>query len=255
MDGAGPAGGAARSEDGTPLAIPAPGRRVSLPLLLLTVVIAFVAAVALTAVASIALGPRRSVATRSAEEILVLTLATDAGIVLVLATLGRWLLHLRPADLGLRRPSGAALRYAAAFGIALYVASIGINVLQIRVAGAHPQDLVLAFGAHSGLRAYVLDLLNGAVIAPFSEEIFFRGLIFGSLARRMPTAGAAAASALLFALLHGVGVIAPIFVLGLGLAYVYHRTGSVWASMLTHSLVNTVSLTLLFLVPLSSLGD
>ena len=217
-------------------------------------VVAFVAAVALTAVASIALGPQRSVATRSADEILVLTLATDAGIVVVLAALGRWLLHLRPADLGLRRPTAAALRYAAAFGIALYVASIGINVLQIRVAGAHPQDLVVAFGAHSGLRAYVLDLLNGGVIAPFSEELFFRGLIFGSLAQRMPAAVAAGASALLFALLHGIGVIAPIFVLGLGLASVSPRTGSLWASLLTHPLVNTVSLTLLFLLPLSSVG-
>lgn len=206
-------------------------------------------AVVLTGVASLLLGGgRRGVAERSAAEILVLTLATDGAILLVVAVLGRWLLRLRPADLGLVRPTPAALRLAVRFGIALYVASIAVNVLQIQLAGAQPQDLVVAFGVHTGLAAFVLDLANGGVVAPFAEEIFFRGLVFGGLAQRLPLAVAAAVSALLFALLHGIGVLAPIFVLGLGLAYVYHRTGSLWASMVTHSLVNAISLTLLFLV-------
>ncbi|MBU6422548.1 MAG: CPBP family intramembrane metalloprotease, partial [Chloroflexi bacterium] len=115
--------------------------------------------------------------------------------------------------------------------------------------GSHPQDLVVAFGSHIGARAYLVDLLNGSAVAPFSEEIFFRGLIFGGLARRMPVAAAAVLSSLLFALLHGISVVAPIFLLGLGLAYVYRRTGSVWASMSTHGLVNLISVTLLFALP------
>ncbi len=248
MDGAGPAGGAARAEDGPPLATPLAARRWSVPLLFLTVVAAFVVAVVLTGLASLLLGGRRGVAERSAAEILLLTLATDGGILLVVAALGRWLLRLRPADLGLIHPTPTALRFAVRFGIALYVASIAVNVVQIQLAGAHPQDLVVAFGAHTGVAAYLLDLANGGVIAPFAEEIFFRGLVFGGLAQRAPVGVAAAVSALLFALLHGIGVVAPILVLGLGLAYVYHRTGTLWASMVTHSLVNVISLTLLFLL-------
>lgn len=206
-------------------------------------------ALVLTGVASLLLGgARRGVAERSAAEILLLTLATDGGLLLVVAVLGRRLLGLRPADVGLVRPTRAALRYAVRFGIALYVASIAVNVAQIQLAGVHPQDLVVAFGVHTGVGAYLLDLANGGVVAPFAEEIFFRGLVFGGLAQRLPLGVAAAVSALLFALLHGIGVVAPIFVLGLGLAYVYHRTGSVWASMVTHSLVNVISLTLLFLL-------
>ncbi len=247
MDGAGPASGAASAEDGTPLT--APPSRWSIPSLIATVGAAFAAAIAATGAVSLALGDRRPVSARSPEEILLLTLATDGALVLVVATLGRRLLRLRAADLGLRRPAPEALSYGLSFGLALYLVSIAVNVVQSQLVGAHPQDLVVAFGAHVGARAYVLDLVNGGVVAPFSEELFFRGLIFGGLAQRMPVPLAAGISALLFALLHGIGVVAPIFVLGLGLAYVYRRTGSLWASMCTHSLVNVTSLTLLFVLP------
>ncbi len=248
MDANGLRGRAASAEDRTPLEVSAP-RRWSLPALILTVVLAFAAGIALTLAAAFALGgPGRPLASRSPEELLLLTAATDGGLLLVLSTVGRRLLRLRARDVGLSRPRLGALRYGLTFGAALYGLSILVNLVQIRFTGEHPQDLVVAFGAHAGIRAFVLDLVNGGVLAPFSEEIFFRGLIFGGLAQRVPAAVAAAISALLFALLHGIGVIGPIFVLGLGLAYVYLRTGTIWASMLTHSLVNVVSLVLLFLL-------
>ncbi len=219
-----------------------------MPALIVTVVLAFAAALALTFAAALALGaPGRPLSSRSPDELLVLTAATDGGLLFVVATVGRRLLRLRAADVGLSRPGLGALRYGLTFGAALYVLSILVNLVQIHLTGEHPQDLVVAFGAHTGIRAFVLDLVNGGVLAPFSEEIFFRGLVFGGLAQRLPAALAAVISALLFALLHGIGVIGPIFVLGLGLAYVYRRTGTVWASMVTHSLVNAVSLVLLFL--------
>jgi hypothetical protein len=106
---------------------------------------------------------------------------------------------------------------------------------------------VVTLGAHTGPVAYVLDLASSAVVAPVAEETLFRGVIFGGLAQRMPLWAAAGLSALLFAGFHGLGVLVPIFILGLGLAYVYARTGSVWAPMITHGLVNAVSVTILFL--------
>jgi membrane protease YdiL (CAAX protease family) len=243
-------GGAESAADGPALEESAPARRWSLRALALTIFVAFAVALALTSAVALALGsPGRSLASRSPEELLALTAATDLGLLAVVATLGRRLLRLRPEDLGLIRPDADAIRYAVSFGVALYALSILVNVVQIRLTGEHPQDLVVAFGTHTGLRAYAIDLANGSGIAPFTEEIFFRGLIFGGLAHRFPVVVAAIVSALLFGLLHGLGVIAPIFVLGLGLAYVYRRTGSVWASMTTHSLVNAVSLTLLFVLP------
>ncbi|MDE3113752.1 MAG: hypothetical protein KGK34_12500, partial [Chloroflexota bacterium] len=174
MDGAGPAGGAARAEDGTPLVAPAPTRW-SLGGLVVTIVVAFAAAVAATAVISFVSGQRTPVADRSPEQILLLTLATDGALLLTIATVGRALLHLRPSDVGLVAPTSGAIWFGLSTGVALYALSITVNVVQSQLVGSHPQDLVVAFGSHIGARAYLVDLLNGSAVAPFSEEIFFRG--------------------------------------------------------------------------------
>jgi len=186
---------------------------------------------------------------RSPLDILLLAGLSDGAMLLAIFGLGRPLLRLNTRDLGLTRPSAAALLIAARVAALLWLVSIGVNAVQTRLKGPDPQSLVVTLGAHSGPTAYVIDLVTSAAIAPFAEEVLFRGLIFGGLAQRMPVAIAAAISALLFALAHGLNVVAPIFVLGLGLAWVYYRTRSLWAAMLTHSIVNAVSLTLLFVLP------
>jgi membrane protease YdiL (CAAX protease family) len=186
---------------------------------------------------------------RTPEELLVVALITDAALLVALFGLGRRLLGLRPADLGFRRTSARTLGFAAAVAGGLWLLSILVNVLQIRAFGANPQSLVITVGAHSGLPALLMDLVTGAVIAPFAEEVLYRGLIFGGLAQRMPLAAAGTISALLFAVSHGLGVLGPIFVLGLGLAWVYVRTGTIWAPMVTHAVVNAISLLILFAAP------
>ena len=78
---------------------------------------------------------------------------------------------------------------------------------------------------------------------PLTEEVFFRGFVFAGLAGSLGSVKAGLASALLFALLHGsLGVLIPIFVTGLALAWVYHRTGSIWSSFGAHSLQNLLAL-------------
>ncbi|MBI2773239.1 MAG: CPBP family intramembrane metalloprotease [Chloroflexi bacterium] len=249
MDGDGLGGGPARPEDGTPLATPVPARW---PLggLILVVIAAFAAAVIASLPVIVGLGVGRETAQqRSPADLLLLAGLSDGAMLLAIFGLGRPLLHLTMRDLGLLRPSGAALARAAQVAGLLWLVSIAVNAVQTRVLGANPQSLVVSLGAHSGPAAFAVDLVTSAAIAPFAEEILFRGLIFGGLAQRMPVALAAAISALLWALAHGVGVLLPIFVLGLGLAWVYWRTRSLWAAMLTHALVNAVSLTLLFALP------
>jgi len=220
------------------------------PRVAITAMASFLAAVLVSLVVVLALGiAREPPEQRSPEQILALTVASDGALLVALFAIGRWLLGLRPADLGYRRPSLRTLGYAAGVAAGLWLVSIGVNALQIRAFGPHPQSLIVTVGAHTGAVALVLDLLTGAVLAPIAEETLFRGLIFAALAQRLPVPAAAAVSALLFAASHGLGVIFPIFVLGLGLAYVYARTGTIWASMLTHATVNAISLGLLFALP------
>lgn len=211
---------------------------------------AFAAATVVSFAAGLALGlVGRPPQQRTPEEILAVTALADAALLVVLFGLARWLLRTGPLGLGFRAPTYAELRFALVVAPAIWIGSILVNIVQIRVLGPRPQSLVVSFGAHQGLEAFVLDLITGAVVAPLAEEPLFRGLVLAGLAQRVPFAAAAVVSSLLFALTHGVGVLAPIFALGLGLAYLYRRTGTLWAPILAHALVNAISLVILFSLP------
>ena len=75
--------------------------------------------------------------------------------------------------------------------------------------------------------------------APFVEEVTFRGLLYPALKRRIGAAAAAVLSAALFSLVHWHLPTAPaIFTLGLALAYVYERTGTLSAPIAFHAMFN-----------------
>ncbi|HEX2360402.1 MAG TPA: CPBP family glutamic-type intramembrane protease [Solirubrobacterales bacterium] len=84
------------------------------------------------------------------------------------------------------------------------------------------------------------------VIAPLTEETFFRGFLFGGLRRRWPFWAAAGVSGLIFGVVHaGTGVAAIPFLAALGIvfAYLYERTGSIWPSIIAHTLNNLLAIT------------
>lgn len=95
-----------------------------------------------------------------------------------------------------------------------------------------------------------ISLLIGAVlIAPFCEEVFFRGFLVGGLLRRMPGWGAVLASALVFGGVHGdFGSFAVLFVIGLVLATVRWKVGSLWPSIVIHAANNALAAITVILV-------
>ena len=198
-------------------------------------------------VAVILLGSaRRAAEQRGPDEIVILSAASDGALLVVLFLVAA-AAHLRPGDLGFRRPGLWALADAATLAIGLWLLALVVSALSVSVFGPHPQSLIVSFQAHRGAVAAALDAVSSVLIAPFAEETLFRGVIFAALAQRLPLWAAAAGSALIFAAFHGLGVLLPIFALGLGLAYVYARTRTIWAPMVTHALVNGVSVAALFL--------
>lgn len=84
-----------------------------------------------------------------------------------------------------------------------------------------------------------LVLLVVAVIAPCTEEILFRGVIFQRLTRWAHPAFAALCSSLLFALLHNDSM--STLVSGLVLTALYLRTGSLWVPIAVHALKNATA--------------
>jgi len=99
-----------------------------------------------------------------------------------------------------------------------------------------------------GLGQKFLILLVGAVLVPISEELLFRGYMYNGLKRRMTSKHAMVAVALVFALLHGDWQRFLLFFIGgLWLNEMYRRSGSLWSSVIAHSVWNGCMLLLLFL--------
>lgn len=100
-----------------------------------------------------------------------------------------------------------------------------------RIAGDPRAAPILAFGA--------------VVTAPIAEELLFRGMMFSALRKRLPLWPAAGISSLLFALNHFepslegyllmLLVITP---LGMFLAWIYERRGTLVVPILAHALFN-----------------
>jgi membrane protease YdiL (CAAX protease family) len=178
-----------------------------------------------------------------------LHLPVDAGILIVfgeaILLLPAWYFTIHKyggtwADLGLRsfqpRAVGLGCGLMAAsvvvnFVYALFLAQFGLQIQpeiqQIFQGTAYP--LALFFG--------------GAVVAPFVEEIFFRGFVFTGLRGKWGWPKAALASAALFALAHVIPTsYLPIFILGLIFAFLYQTSGSIWPAILMHMLTNGVAL-------------
>ncbi len=90
-------------------------------------------------------------------------------------------------------------------------------------------------------------LLVGAVLAPFVEETFFRGFLFQGLRARYGWVSGMLISSGIFAIGHlNLAALIPTFILGNLLAYLYHRSNSIWPRVILHMLVNTSSLLFIY---------
>lgn len=160
------------------------------------------------------------------------------------------------ADIGFRTPTrpwawpaavGAA--YAA---IALY--SIVVALLD-ELTGTDLSDLMEGNPLPTGdydLLIWVLLGIGVVVVAPFAEELFFRGLIFRALDVVWPTALAMLVSGLAFSLLHlNLSVLVPFTLIGIVFAWSFRRSDSIWVPIAAHATVNGVS----FILTVAGVGS
>ena len=90
-------------------------------------------------------------------------------------------------------------------------------------------------------------VLVGIVLAPFVEEMFFRGFLFAGFRQRFGWKKAALLSSIFFALAHlQPAALIPTFILGYLLAYIFHKANSLWPGIILHFLVNSIGFGLLF---------
>ncbi len=110
-----------------------------------------------------------------------------------------------------------------------------------------PQDIeVLLTGLKTG-RDLLLPFLAVGVLAPLSEEMYFRGMVFPVVRARFGPAAGMLLSGLFFGVLHmDIYRVLPISAMGFVLAYFYERTGSLVTPIIAHSVWNSVMLLIMY---------
>ena len=135
------------------------------------------------------------------------------------------------------------------------VAHYGLNELVYRVANliisgrTNLNDTTISAQIDDAPRSTLLIVI---FLAPFVEEVLFRGLVFGNLKNKSRVVGYTI-SCTLFALLHvwqfAVNhqdvtyflVMVQYLVPGLILAWVYERSGTLWTPILLHAVTNALA--------------
>ncbi|HEU0293569.1 MAG TPA: type II CAAX endopeptidase family protein [Anaerolineales bacterium] len=99
------------------------------------------------------------------------------------------------------------------------------------------------------LESPVWFFLVAAVIAPIVEELFFRGFLFQGLRQAYGWLPGLLLSSAIFGVAHLDPVsLVPTFVLGCVLAYLYHRSNSVWPGIVFHATINSLSLIAVYVI-------
>jgi len=138
--------------------------------------------------------------------------------------------------LGVRRFQPSALKWmAAAVGAYLLFALL----YSLLIVEPKQKDIAEGFGA------IPVQVLLIVIAAPISEEVCFRGMLFGGLRRSLPRIPAALLAGLIFGGLHaltGVTAVPPLIAFGFILSLLYEKTGSIVPGIMLHMLNNIVAL-------------
>ncbi|MDX6632438.1 MAG: protease family protein [Solirubrobacterales bacterium] len=188
-----------------------------------------------------------------------LFVATLTGVAFGFATLPKSGLA-SPQTLGLRSPrrfvsklagpnAGPAMLAAmvTVAAIAAYLLFAGVYNLIVHT---HQEDIARDLGVGSTPLAAVVAGLLIVVASPLSEEIFFRGFLFGGLRHRLSLWPAAAIAGAIFGAVHFTGgdsvtVVPQLAALGVILCWLYEKTGSIWPTVVIHVLNNALAFAVL----------
>ena len=147
-----------------------------------------------------------------------------------------------PGLLALRRPRSWRGAIGGAFLI-LVIVYVLTAVLGPILHPGREQGLTPDHWDSSRAAPFFANAVLICVVAPFVEEITFRGVGFGLLAAKFGVEPAIVASAILFGLAHGLVEALPLLVaFAIGLAWLRERQGSTIPGMFLHATFNAVAL-------------
>lgn len=149
--------------------------------------------------------------------------------------------RVHPKALGFGRFEWSTLGIGCGLLVASYVVILAHNAVLMLLGVDTQGDQILEL--FSALDSPVWFILVGVVFAPFVEELFFRGFLFQGFRQKYGWVKGGLLSSVIFGMAHLDPVaFLPTAILGFLLAYMYHRSNSVWPSIILHVLVNALGL-------------
>ncbi|MDJ0942113.1 MAG: type II CAAX endopeptidase family protein [Kiloniellales bacterium] len=153
-------------------------------------------------------------------------------------------------DLGLRPAAPEWYRRTLWVTLLTFALALVLMILVQRLVGRtfdNPQEAILAAEGLSPA-SFLGLLLVAAGLGPLVEELLFRGLLYAWLRRHLGVLISASISAALFASVHAIPWLMPsLFAIGVVLALLYERSGSLWPAIVVHGAYNAINLVLLAL--------
>jgi len=169
------------------------------------------------------------------------------GVVIVLLVY-LWLYRgLNPAEMfGLRQmtvPRAFGQAFVWLFGVALVIVAVVYVVSQSAFGGEwmddSRQEVVQTFMNSHNIGIKLLLAASAVLIAPLTEEIIFRGFLYGVVKHYSDRWFSAVFTSLVFAAVHQhVGSMLPLFILAIGFATAYEATGCILVPIFMHVLFN-----------------
>lgn len=188
------------------------------------------------------------------------------GLYTLLIFVMQWLLILAPilfltikkhgfkwSHFGFEKISIGKLLKAVAKAYLIYIGIsiiIGMIILYsgVKIPGYQLQESIFQY-FETDLISMIIAGFVITIVAPFIEEVLFRGFLLRSLVNRIGIIMGSIASALLFSVLHVPWQsVIPIFILGLIMNSIVISTKSIWPSIVFHSLNNSIAFTFAILI-------
>jgi membrane protease YdiL (CAAX protease family) len=116
-------------------------------------------------------------------------------------------------------------------------------VWRIPMEASSDQPVMQAFIQSPDVNLRWAIVISSCLVTPLMEELTYRGIVYGLGRSIMGMKPAMLFSGAVFALVHGEALLlVPLFIMGLSLALMYQRTGTLWAPILMHAAFNLLNL-------------
>ncbi len=146
-------------------------------------------------------------------------------------------------DLGFRVPRFKDLiQYGIMGGFLLFLCILVMGwIIQMLQPQLQPQLFEETLRLVQGPPEFILLFVLGVILAPVSEELFYRGMVYPVLRKHLGVVGGAILTGVVFGLAHfDLWRAIPLALGGAVLCYFYEKSGSIYVPMVAHGLWNGI---------------